>query len=154
MIGLFLRPDPEHELDADEAPELAPAAAIEHTYFVVPMRLNIDGEELLAFPGVYPDWRPLPALGFVSQMFKTLSRLKDGESGTVTLEDGGLLLIACHSDTLILKSSLSLRSVTVPRADLLSAAEMFARVVCDYVLSVSPAMTTHPAWSDWCPEPS
>ncbi|EHR52038.1 hypothetical protein SacmaDRAFT_3835 [Saccharomonospora marina XMU15] len=152
MIELSLLPAPDYDADADAGAESAPAAAIEHTYFVVLVRLNIDGQELLAFPGVYSDRRPLPALGFASQLLRTVSELGHGESGTVTLEDGGVLSIARDGDHLAVASSLAATRVTVLRSDLLGAARALARVACDYVLSVSPAMATHASWRDWCPE--
>ena len=93
MIELSLRPDPEHDLEAEVAPEAAPAAAIEHTYFVTPVRLAVEGVELLAYPGVYPDWRPLPVLGFASQLLTTVVGLGHGKSGVVALDDGGFLSI-------------------------------------------------------------
>lgn len=152
MIELTLRPVPEHEADADEAPESAPAAAIEHTYFVAPVRLTVDGQELLTFPGVYPDWRPLPLLGFSSQLCNTVAGLEDGESGTVTLEDGGFLLITRDGNRLVIATSLTPVSATVPRDEFVSAVANFARAACNYVLSLSPGMAAHPAWTGWCQE--
>lgn len=94
MIELSLRSDPQCDAEGDLGAALAPAAAIEHTYFGVLVRLNIDGDELLAFPGVYSDWRPVPALGFASQLLRTVLELEPGRTGMVTLEDGGVLSIA------------------------------------------------------------
>lgn len=152
MIELSLRPDPDDGLEAEEAPEAAPAAAIEHTYFVVPVRLSIDGEELLAYPGVHPDWRPLPVLGFASQLLNAVAGLEHGQSGTVTLEDGGLLSIARDRDNFFITTSLSVVSASAPRDEFVRAAVSFARAACDYVLSLAPGMVAHPAWSGWCPE--
>ena len=64
MIELAFQADDEGvRSDLEAFPAQAPAAALEHTYFVVPTRLTVDGNELLAFPGVYEAWRPLPLLG-------------------------------------------------------------------------------------------
>ena len=152
MIELSLRPDPEHDLEADEAPESAPAAAIEHAYFVVPVRLAIGGVDLLAYPGVYPDWRPLPVLGFSSHLLNTVAGLEHGQSGTVTLEDGGFLSITRDGNNLLITTSLSPVSASAPRDEFVGAAANFARAACDYVLSLSPRMAAHPAWVGWCPE--
>ena len=152
MIELTLRPDPDPELEADEAPESAPAAAIEHTYFVVLVRLVVDGEELLVYPGVYPDWRPLPVLGFASQLRRAAMELEPGQSTTITLADGGFLSITREDNNFVLTTSLHPVRVSSPRDEFAIAAADFARDACAYVLSVAPAMSTHPAWSRWCPE--
>ncbi|WP_248582715.1 hypothetical protein [Nocardioides sp. InS609-2] len=135
MIELSMRPDLDYDVEADEVPESAPAAAIEHTYFVVPVRLTVDGQALLAYRGVYADWRPLPVLGFAIQMRGIVTGLKDGQSGTVTLEDGGFLSITRHGDNLVFATSLESITVTALRDDLVIAAERLAQQACEYVRS-------------------
>ncbi len=154
MIELAFRPDPVDDLEVDETPEFAPAAAIEHTYFVVPVRLSIDGEELLAFPGVYPDWRPLPILGFASQLRRTVVALEHGQARTITVEDGGSLSISRDGDSLVFTTSLAPIRVSASRDELITVVLNFSREACDYARSVSPAVSTHPSWSSWCPESS
>lgn len=154
MIELSLRPVPEHELEVVEAPESAPAAAIEQTCFVVPVRLNVDGEELLAYPGVYPDWRPLPVLGFATQLRRTTLGLEHGQSGMITLADGGFLSILRDGNSLVFTMSLAVIRVTTSRDDVVRAAVAFSQAACDYVQSIAPAMPTHPVWREWCPKRS
>jgi hypothetical protein len=43
-------------------PETASAAALEQTYFVMPVRFAVDNTELLAFAGMYETWRPQPII--------------------------------------------------------------------------------------------
>lgn len=154
MIELTMRPMPDDELEAEEAPESTPAAAIEQTYFVVPVRLNIDGEELLAYPGVYPDWRPLPVLGFATQLRRTVLGLEHGRSGTITLADGGFLSISRDDANLVFTMSLAPVRVSAGRDSVVAAVVGFSQSACAYVKSIAPAMPTHPAWSEWCPDRS
>jgi len=154
MIELAFRPASEHELEGDENPESAPVAAIEHTYFVVPVRLNINGEELLAYPGVYPDWRPLPVLGFATQLRRTVVELGHGQSGTITLADGGFLSISRDGDSLVFMTSLAPVRVRTSRDEVVRAALDFSLAACKYVQTVAPAISTHPAWGGWCPDRS
>ena len=154
MIQLALRPDPAYDPEVDEAPEFAPAAAIEHTYFVVAVRLNVAGEDLLVFPGVYPDWRPLPVLGFASQLRRTVLALEYGEEGTITLEDGGFLSISRGRDNLVFTTSLAPIRVSALRSEFIAAVLNFSREACGYARSMSPTVTTHPSWGSWCPESS
>ena len=87
MIELTFRADVESE--DDQAPESASAAAIEHTYFVVPVRFAIDGRELLTFPGANPDWRPLPVVGL-----STTRTYSVGGEVVVTRSGQGVRLMA------------------------------------------------------------
>lgn len=150
MIELEFRRILRDDLEIQEAPESAPAAAIEHTYFVVPVRLNVQGEELLAYPGVYPDWRPLPVLGFATQLRRTVTGLEHRQSGSITLADGGSLAISRDGSDLVFTRALAPVQVTASRDESVRAAVDFLLAVCEYVQSVAPTISTHPAWSGWC----
>lgn len=153
IFELALRPEPQDEPGTTETPEFASSAAIEQTYFVVPVRLCIDGHELLIYPGVHPAWRPLPVLGFATRLRRVLITLEPRRSEAITLADGGSLEIYRDEDNLILTTSLAPLRANAPREELVAAAVHFSSEACDYARSVSPTISAHPFWSTWCPEP-
>jgi hypothetical protein len=142
--------DDEVRSDLDALPSTAPAAALEHTYFVVPTRLAVDGKDLLAFPGVYEAWRPLPLLGFAPRLRAVASALPDGQAATLSLADGGTLEFRRDGADVRIRASLTGDEVTVAAEHLADASVAFAREVCEYVLSIVPSMLAHGSWSMWC----
>jgi hypothetical protein len=151
IVRLEIRPDDEAlRADVEEVLVDAPAAALEHTYFVVATRFVVDGEELLAYPGVYEAWRPLPLLGFAPRLSKVARDIADGETTTISLMDGGTLELGRKGRTVIIRASLTGAEVTVARARLVHATADFADEVCAYVVSAAPAIACHAAWGTWC----
>lgn len=149
-IELAIQPDDEAlRADLEESPVEAPAAAIEQTYFVVPTRLAVDGKELLAFPGVYDAWRPLPLLGFAPRLRDSAIRLKDGEAATLSLSDGGALELRRDGADVRISSSMTGDEVTISAERLVEAAGALAHEACAYVLSIIPSMVTHSSWESW-----
>lgn len=150
-IELAMRADDEAlRADLEESPVEAPAAAVEQTYFVVPVRLAVDGQELLAFPGVYDAWRPLPLLGFAPRLRDLAIGLRDGEAATLSLADGGCLELRRNGAEVLISSSITGDEATVSAQQLAEAAGALARDACAYVLSVIPEMASHGSWELWC----
>jgi hypothetical protein len=136
--------------DVEDSPHLASAAALEQTYFVVPTRFAVDGNELLAFPGVCDAWRPLPLLGFAPRLRELATGLKDGQEGTIFLADGGHLAFRRTGADVLISSSIPGKEATISAERLTEIAVAFAREVCEYVLSIIPAMAAHGSWNTWC----
>jgi hypothetical protein len=154
MIELAFRADESaFAEDLDASPEDASAAAVEQTYFVVATRLAIDGIELLEYPGVHAAWRPLPLLGFASSLRRVVSTIADGQAGSISLADGGVLCVERRGETLRLSSSLVPdNAASVQRDVLMQESEKFGTAACLFVSGIVPAMRQHPAWRSWCPE--
>lgn len=152
MIDLaFQANDEEIRRDLEAEPEEADAAALEHTFFVVPTRFVIDGIELLAYPGVHAGWRPLPLLGFAPRLRRVAAAVRDGETESISLMDGGVLQLERRGDTLRVTSSLTPKdAATVSREELVRESAKFAGEVCGYLALTAPAMLEHPSWPTWC----
>lgn len=151
VIDLAIRADDEAlRADLEESPVEAPAAAVEQTYFLVPMRLAVDGKELLAFPGAYEAWRPLPLLGFAPHLRDVATGLREGEAATLSLTDGGCLEFRRRGAEMVIRSSLTGDEATVSAERLAEAAVGLAAEACAYVLSIVPAMAAHGSWESWC----
>jgi hypothetical protein len=75
MITLEIRIDePSLKDDLRFDPAGADVALLEETYFVMPVRLAISGQELLTPDG----WAPLPILGFARRLYEETRKLEPG----------------------------------------------------------------------------
>ncbi len=149
MIELALRADASDLSEADEVVVGSPGSAIEHTFFVVPVRFSVAGVDLLAYPDVYADWRPLPVLGFASQLRRTVMELEPGQAGTVSLEDGGALKLCRKGANFTIEATLIGVQVTVSRDELMAAVTRFSGEAASFAQSVAPSIVDHPVWGEW-----
>lgn len=88
MIILDFRVDDEGLAeDVGTGAEIANAAAIEETYFVMPVRFAIGNTELLAFPGVHATWRPQPIVGFATHLAAAVLSAERGKPACLHTAD-------------------------------------------------------------------
>src|SRR4051812_6787234 len=102
--------EPALDEDLKNSPATADAAAIEETYFVMPIRFSVHGTELLVRghattrfifqgspdkqleaisspnPGSY--WMPLPIIGFTVNIWSVLNRSRSQPTSTLDLSGG------------------------------------------------------------------
>ncbi len=139
--------------DLGASPETANAAALEQTYFVMPVRFTVGNTDLLAFPGAYETWRPQPIIGFATHVLGAVLGVKPGEPACCHIADGGRLDFERFDWTIRVSSTLLRgRGESVPATELISAARVFRDRVRDFLLQRVPAMKEHPWWNKWFPE--
>ncbi len=124
------------------------------TYFVAPVRLCVDGQELLAWPELYRDWRPLPVLGLASGLRDLVLALEHGQVGCVFLADGGELKISRDRERLVFSSTLLPVRASASRDEVIPAVLAFSHEACVFAQLVAPTVALHPEWSGWCPGPT
>ena len=139
--------------DLAASPETATAAALEETYFVMPVRFAVGSAELLAFPGAYDTWRPQPILGFATHLFAAVMSVTSGGRASCHTTDGGRLVFEpSDSITRISSTLLPDSKVSVPTIELIGAARALRDRVEELLLQRVPTMKEHPWWSKWFPE--
>lgn len=157
--------------DLQHSPESANPAALEETYFVMPVRLCVNGIELLEQSGhakrnvfIGADehglrqtqrpneascYLPLPLLGFATQALQALNQMKPGCVQKLYLAGGGDLLLARHGEQLSIESSISGKSSSTEFAEALSAFRAFSEKIRQLLVSRVPAIQQHPSWRQW-----
>lgn len=151
-IGLDFQIDEEVlQEDLGTRPQDAARAALEHTYFVMPVRFTAGQTDLLTFPGVYTSWRPQPLIGFSAGLVRAASATED-HPVSISIADGGRLNFQFSDAGIRVTSSLLPRDVeVVPQRELIDAANSFRERVRDFLLERVPLLRTHPCWMTWFP---
>ena len=154
MIILDFRVDDEAlTKDLGATPELANAAAIEETYFVMPVRFAVGSTEFLAYPGVYDSWRPQPIIGFATHLFSAVMTSKFEKPALCYVVDGGRLEFDGTEYAIGIASTLLPgKAESVPSAELMGAARAFRERVRVLLLQRVPQIRNHPWWTRWFPE--
>jgi hypothetical protein len=157
--------------DIQHSPESANPAALEETYFVMPVRLCVNGIELLEQPGrakrnvfigadeqglrqtQLPDetscWLPLPLLGFGTQVLQALNETKPGREQKLNLAGGGHLVFARHNDQIAVESSINGKRSSTQLAEALDAFRAFSEKVRQLLVTRVPVIQQHPSWRQW-----
>jgi hypothetical protein len=157
--------------DLQHSPESANPAALEETYFVMPVRLCVNGVELLEQPhrakrnvfvgaaeqGVQrierPNeasaWLPLPLLGFTTHALQVLNELKPGGENKLNLAGGGHLMLARENDQITVESSLNGKRSSTQLAEAVNAFQSFSEKVRQLLVNRVPEIQQHPAWKQW-----
>ena len=148
MITLEFKIDEaEWQSDVAASPTTANPAALEQTYFVMPVRFTVQGKELLGIPGVGP-WQRLPMLG-LAWGFGRVAHLSTGDKVNLSLAGGGNLEFRAGADAVTVTSSLRHESVEVDAEELRHSAGNFVESVRREFRKRLPSMSSHPAWSTW-----
>jgi hypothetical protein len=134
--------------DLDHQPALASPAALEETYFVMPVRFAIGGTELLSVPGQVEPWRRLPLIGFSTDLHKTVALL-GAQGATCYLAGGGELRIRPQDGFVGVTSSLSQTTAVAPMHELLEAVDSFCLHVRGFLATHVPDLHSHQSWVNW-----
>jgi len=137
--------------DLESRPTEANTAAVEQTYFVMPVRFAVGETELLAYPGVYESWRPQPLVGFSTHLVGSILAVSPGETKRCYIADGGHLDLARSEWTMRITASLLKRTESVPTNELLTEARAFRERVREFLLERVPGMGRHESWQVWFP---
>jgi hypothetical protein len=138
------------EEDLACSPANANPAALEETYFVMPVSFVVDGTDVLALPG--RSTHELPVLGFAADTLRALEQLKPGEEKNLFLAGGGELRVRFDGRGFDISCSLNGHSVHVARDELISAFRSFAGKVKAMLVVRVPEIQTHEMWRRWFPE--
>ena len=131
-------------------PESANPAALEETYFVMPVSFVVDGIDVLALTG--RSTHELPVLGFAADALRVLEQLKPREEKALYLAGGGELRVRFDGHGFDVSCSLNGNSVYVERDELITAFRMFAAKVKKMLVVRAPEIQTHKMWPQWFPD--
>jgi hypothetical protein len=159
--------------DLKQSPETANPAALEESYFVMPLRLCVNRVELFEqlnrakrrlFTGETGRsvqqvqladeascWLPLPLLGFATGALRALNETKLGKERKLHLAGGGELVFVRQGEQLSVASSISGKSASAQFAEALNAFLTFSEKVRQLLVSRVPAIQQHPSWRQWFP---
>jgi hypothetical protein len=134
--------------DLKVSPGTASSAALEETYFVMPVRLCISGVELFHNPrhATIP-WLELPLIGIARSLGRALGRLKESGAASVYLAGGGELLMEQKGNEVCVTSTIDQRCARVDHLELRDATMGFCADVRDFVLRHAPDLESRPIWS-------
>lgn len=147
------------EFDLDEpalaasaacAPVTANQAAMEETYFVMPVRVYVGGTDVLAMNSGAA--RPLPLIGFATDLRLALEQLEAGRRMDVYLAGGDELSLCLQDDLIEIQRVPDGQIAKVARSELRAAARSFSARVRATLLQRVPELRSHPNWLDWFPE--
>jgi hypothetical protein len=135
--------------DLESSPESANPAALEETYFLMPVRLTVDGIALLQLRGSTSSALPLPLLSVASFGWERISQLGENEVWTYGLPGGGKLLFTREGDAVTIRSDLNGAVVSTSYAELVREWREFRKRVKDFLAEHVPKLRTHSAWTTW-----
>jgi hypothetical protein len=134
----------------------ANSAALQETYFTMPVRLAIDGVELLDSPGITTrPWLPLPLLDVALVAVDRIAGLRDGTTATYSLPGGGWSLVLTRTGAAVgIESTINGKSASSAFLDLRSAGLMFRERVRGMLWTRLPQLRSHPLWGPWLQLPN
>jgi hypothetical protein len=157
--------------DLLHSPEKANPAALEETYFVMPVRLCVNGVEMferhsrtkrnvfvstadegvlqVQLPREASCWLPLPLLGFATDALRVLNELKPYKDQKLNLAGGGHLVLSCESDQITVESSINGNHSSTHSAEALNAFRIFSDKVQQLLISRAPTIQQNTSWRRW-----
>lgn len=130
-------------------PTQADAAALEETYFIMPVRLHIRDRDL--FGSESGERMPLPILGFATRFSQALHRCFSDAKGTMYLAGGGHINLELRKSELTVSCSLTKRSSSDDATKIVHAANAFSNNVRLFLLDRIPHLERHRSWRYWFP---
>lgn len=142
-------------------------AVVQETYFVFPIRLNINGNEMFSLSEkrlvLYSDqterelnfteqtienaWIRLPLLHLIFVGFGQIRKACKGEVTSYSLPGTGAMLIMTPTQGKIeVRSTLNGKTETVECQELIDAFNSFKNQALDFIKSNVPAIEQHPEW--------
>ncbi len=147
------------------------AAAVESIYFILPVRLRVNGIELFEGGAGEPDvficqverevfgddarpemtgpHIPVPVLFLAVEGLRQAQRACHGETAALNFPTGGSLEFHPAGAGVEISSSISGRRTFISCSELLEAFEGFAERVRQYLIEAAPELMQHPAWTTW-----
>lgn len=136
-------------------PETQDAAVLQETMFFMPVRLAIDGVQILDLRENDPTgYLPLPLLGFCVSLNSAVDRIRPGVRVDGYMAGGGELRFLEQGETVKVWCTLNDRPGYATRQELVAAARKFRDDVRNWFLKNAPALRSHKKWTEWFPGPS
>lgn len=129
--------------DLRHHPAEAEASVVEETYFMMPVRLVVNGYSLLSQTG----WIRLPIIGFSRSFREAVSRLRQGQATRCYVAGGGDLRMTLVGNDVRIESVQ--QSAQDGLVNIRDASQQFSRRVEEFVLERVPGMAAHREWSRW-----
>ena len=158
--------------DLNHSPEKTNPAALEQTYFMMPVRFCANRVELLGQQNAsqtkvfipHPEhglretyimnepsrWCVLPLLGFATHGLQALSEIGENAMRKVSIADG-CLIISRRGQKIHMVSDANGRTVMTEYVEVWNAFEEFSEKVRQMLISRVPALQQHPSWRQWFP---
>jgi hypothetical protein len=136
--------------DLEFSPETASPAALEETYFEMPVRFSANGVQLLEVRGSSSPIS-LPLLSLASYGREQISALTRDVSWTYELPGGWRLHFVRQADDVTIQSDVNQTKVSVPYAELKAAWDRFSQDVRAFLERRVPKLQKHPMWDTWMP---
>ncbi len=155
-------------------PGQADAAELQHTYFIMPIRLKSGAEELLEIPlakdqqqvwsgdssgnSLHPilkerpfdPWFPLPLLDVATTGLEKIRGVHQKGTSIYSLPGSGYRLsFQMSGKDVSVHSEVNGRTSRIQYVDLLHAFEEFASKVREYLSHEVPELKAHPFWKEW-----
>ena len=144
--------------DREIDPRTADAAALQETYFLMPTRLQVHQDELLAVPpqGNRKDASPWLELPILHVATVGLQKVKDicteGQSIYTLPGSGWRLRFQTSGQDVLIHSEVNGLQSCVHYAELLAAFEHFASTAREVLSHKVPELQDHPYWGKWLRE--
>ena len=160
--------------DKSSAPSQADAAELQHTYFIMPIRLKSGAEELLEIPPAkdqqqvwsgdssgnslhpilkerpFDPWFPLPLLDVATTGLEKIREVHQKGTSIYRLPGAGYRLsFQMSGKDVFVHSEVNGRTSRIQYVDLLHAFEEFASKVREYLSHEVPELKAHPFWKEW-----
>ena len=145
--------------DREIDPRTADTAALQETYFLMPTRLQVHQDELLAVPPQgkkdASPWLELPILHVATVGLQKVKELcKEGQSIYTLPGSGWRLGFQTSGQDILIHSEVNGRQSCVHYAELLAAFEHFASTAREVLSHKVPELQDHPYWGKWLREKS
>lgn len=154
MISLdFEIDETELKINIEDEPENADLDLIVLTYFIMPVRFQVNGIDFFKFPLNNPSdpWVPLPIVNIATDGLYSIKKLKVKKRIKYDLPEGaGLLQFEFFDiDKVRIIYSVNHIDISVNYEKLLEAFEKFTDKVKKFLNERVPQMRKHPYWGSW-----
>jgi hypothetical protein len=130
----------------------AEPAAVEETYFIMPVRMCVSGVELFRLNPTGSPWLSLPVLGFAAHLREALGKIRSDVQSSLSLAGGGRLDFLMESEKLEITCSLSRLGAADALREVTGASSIFCQKIQVLLRDRVPQLVEHPSWRQWFPE--
>jgi len=140
----------EEELAADKRcnPSEACMAMLKNTYFIMPVKLQINDIELFKISSDNP-WLDYPIIHIATFGLSYVLDLKNTKNFTYEMPEGGYLKFKKTNNHVLVSSLYHKTPVSVSYDELVAAFEKFSEDVRKFLIKNFPEMKQHPELGEW-----
>ena len=135
--------------DLKANPISANPAALQETYFEMPIRLSVNDVELFEFPGSHNPWLRLPLLDVATVGIEKVKRLKSEKNSTYYLPGGWELRFRKNDAFVTILSTINMKTVETSYDDIMESFLAFNVKVKSFLLESVPMLVDHPYWGEF-----